>query len=158
MRTLTNDLALLSEFSEAEIGKLQAITETRQYSPGEVILKQGLPADAVYVLLDGVVRVTAIMSEEDETVGQDEEVLVRLKPGEFFGELSFITGTPPSLSVIAEEPSQVVAMPQAKLHALIGVDAAICRKLLFAITRTLVARLRDTGRELVLTRYFIRGH
>ena len=45
-----------------------------------------------------------------------------------------------------------------ELNRLIASDASLCRKLLLAITRTLVARLRSTGRELVLSRYFLRGH
>ena len=105
------------------------------------------------MLLDGQVRVSAILAGGEKV---DEEVLVRLAPGEPFGELSFITGEAPNLSVIAEAESRVAAISKARLYELIAVDASICRKLLFAFTRLLVARLRETGRELVLTRYFLR--
>ena len=151
------DVALFAELDQAELEKVQAIAERRQCSTGDIILKQGMPADAVFVILEGEVRVTAIMAEEDESLGREEEVLVRLKPGEFFGELSFVDGTRPSLSVIAEEGAQLLALPHGSLRELLESDARLCRKLLFAMMRTLAARLRDTDRELVLSRYFIRG-
>ena len=154
---LSTDLELFEEFTPEELARVQEITEVRTFPKGEVILKQGLPAEAVFIVLSGVVRVTAILSEQDEQLGRDEEVLVRIKDGEVFGELSFITGTPPHLSVIAEDTTTLAVIPQAKLHALINVDAPICRKLWFAITRTVVGRLKETGKELVLARYFMRG-
>ena len=154
---LTTDLDLLADLTPEELVRVDSIAETRRYEPGDVILRQGVPADAIFVLLEGSVRVTAILSEGDEAAAREEEVLTQLKPGEVFGELSFITGAAPTLSVVAEESATLAAFPQAALHALINTDASICRKLLFAITRMLVSRLTSTGRELVLTRYFLRG-
>ena len=157
MKELGHDVVLMQELSAAELEKVREVTELRRYGAGEVILKQGAPVDAVYVLLEGAVRVTAVMQEGDELVGHDEEVLTRLKPGEVFGELSFITGAPPNLSVIAEEPSLVAAILQTRLRQLLDQDGPLCQKFLMAMMRLLVGRLRDTGRELVLTRYFGRG-
>ena len=151
------EVALFSELDPAELDKVRAIAEERDYATGDIILKQGTPADAVYIILEGGVRVTAIMAEEDETLGREEEVLVRLKAGEFFGELSFVDGSKPSLSVIAEEGARLMALPHEALRDLLENDARLCRKLLFAMIRTLAARMRETDRELVLSRYFIRG-
>jgi len=155
--TLDRSIDLFRELTDDELSAVALAARIRTVEPAEIILRQGVPARAVYILLDGAVRVTAIMDAGDETPGEDEEMLVSLKPGEFFGELSFITGEAPSLSVIAEEPSRLIELEHGALNELIARDAAICRKLLFAITRTLVSRLRSTGRELVLSRYFLRG-
>jgi len=157
MAVLTRDQEFLREMSDEELERLDGITEVRTLAAGDVVVRQGLLPEAVFVLLEGTVRVTAIMAEADDLVQQEEEVLVHLKPGELFGEISFITGDAPNLSVICEEPSRVAAIDRLALHQLISTDASICRKLLFAFTRTLVARLRNTGRDLVLTRYFLRS-
>lgn len=156
--TLSRDIDLFREMSDDELKSLTDIAEEQHVKAGEVVLRQGVPATAIYIVAEGSVRVTAIMAPEDDIVGQDEEMLVSLKPGEFFGELSFITADTPSLSIIAEEPTRLIALSHLELNRLISGDAPLCRKLLLAIMRTLVARLRSTGRELVLSRYFLRGH
>ena len=155
--TLDRKVALFAELDDSELDKVQAITEERSYHSGDFILRQGNPADAVYVVTQGAVRVTAIMADEDDTVGRDEEVLVRLGPGEFFGELSFVRGSVPAVSVIAEGETRALALPHEALGRLLDSEGALCRKLLFAMMRTMVERLRETDRELVLSRYFIRG-
>ena len=151
------DLLLFKDLDDSELNRVQAIAERREYSAGEVILRQGQPADAIYSVLEGAVRVTAIMADEDEVVGRDEEVLVRLKPGDFFGELSFVDGSVPSLSVIAENGAVLSAVPHEKLRELLDSDGPLCRKVLISMMKILASRLRDTDRELVLSRYFIRG-
>ena len=157
MSELSRNLDLFRDLCPQELRRIEALSETRTHKPGDVIMRQGFPADAIYLIDHGAVRVTAILAENDaDTARSDEEVLVQLGAGEFFGEISFITGKPPGLSVIAEQETQVTVLPHAPLHALLAEDAAICKKLLFAITRTLVGRLGSTGRELVLARYFIR--
>jgi glutaminase len=155
--TLDRKVALFAELDDTELEKLEAIAEERSYYSGDIILKQGSPADAVYIVSQGAVRVTAIMADEDDAVGRDEEVLVRLGPGEFFGELSFVSGSVPSLSVIADQETRALTLPHKALGELLDSDGALCRKLLFAMMRTMVDRLRETDRELVLSRYFIRG-
>ena len=151
------EVPLFEELDDQQLERVRAIASEKAYAKGEILLKQGEKADTVFLILDGAVRVTAIMAEEDELVGRDEEVLVKLKAGECVGELSFVTGAVPSLSVIAEEGARVMALPHDKLRELLDSDGPLCRKILFAMMRALAGRLRDTDRELVLSRYFIRG-
>ena len=157
MKELTNEVELFRELSDEEIATVRGIATTIETPAGEYIVKQGEMVSSVYVLLEGEVRVTAVMAEGDETVGRDEEMLVRLETGEVFGELSFVTGEVPNLSVVAETDVVMAAIPHEELHELLEKDASLCKRFLFAFTRLLVSRIRDTGKELVLARYFMRS-
>ena len=152
------EVPLLADLSDSELQSIRDLSDEREFAKGDIVLRQGEPATALYVILKGTARVTAIMAEEQDDLGRDEEVLLRLKAGDFFGEMSFVDGTVPSLSIISEEDgSRYMVIPHDGLRKLLDSDGALCRRFLMAMMRTLATRLRDTDRELVLSRYFIRG-
>lgn len=73
------------------VGKL----EPRSYAPGEVILQQGDPSDAMYILSTGSVRVV-----RDDEYGAQIHV-ADIHPGGFFGEIGLLRRAPRSASVEA---------------------------------------------------------
>jgi CRP-like cAMP-binding protein len=66
--------------------KAGAATVERRYASGEVIFEEGDPDDALYVLTDGVVKLSRSYSEYSE---RKEATLMLLGPWEAFGELAF---------------------------------------------------------------------
>jgi len=81
-------------FSSLLASELQLLIERvgmRELPAGEVVLRQGEPGDALYVVADGAVRVTT----------HDRE-LARLEAGAFFGELGLLTDEPRSATVTSE--------------------------------------------------------
>jgi CRP-like cAMP-binding protein len=66
--------------------KAGAATVERRYAGGEVIFEEGDPDDGLYVLTEGVVKLSRSYSEYSEC---KEATLMLLGPWEAFGELSF---------------------------------------------------------------------
>jgi putative ABC transport system ATP-binding protein len=64
----------------------------RHYDAGETILRTGDPGEEFFLVSDG----------EVEVVRADREV-ARLGPGDFFGEVSLITGEPRNATVVAQK-------------------------------------------------------
>jgi putative ABC transport system ATP-binding protein len=62
---------------------------------GEVLFRQGDPSDLVYVVLSGAIDIVR------ELANGDEELLTRLGPGDYFGELGPILSLPRSATARA---------------------------------------------------------
>src|SRR5687767_8423268 len=66
--------------------RLRPLLYEEHFEFGEVIVKQGDPADAFYLLSSGRARVVKM------TDGGKEIALTTLRPGDEFGELALISG------------------------------------------------------------------
>jgi uncharacterized integral membrane protein len=77
------------------------------FAPGEVIFRQGDEGDFVYSIIDGRVEVV-----REEPEGK-EQVLRRMGPGEYFGEMALIRHVPRTATVRAVTTVNTVALSQA---------------------------------------------
>lgn len=78
--------------------------QTRDLSPGEVLLSLGQTNDALHLLLSGRLQVHLDAAESQNWV----EIL----PGECVGEMSIIDGQPTSAYVVADVTSRVLSIPE----------------------------------------------
>ncbi|MEM7013262.1 MAG: cyclic nucleotide-binding domain-containing protein [Verrucomicrobiota bacterium] len=95
-----------AQLDSDEINQMLEQSAQRAFTPGESLIRKGEDGDSMFILRKGYVEVW---------VGQndDEEVAVaKLQPGEFFGEMSLLTGAPRTAtiraltSVVVEEVSK----------------------------------------------------
>ena len=106
---LAESLSRFNLFADLDRVELEAIADPdgeRSFSAGERIMRRGMSGTGFYVILDG---------EAIVKIGDDE--LNRLRPGEFFGEISTLLGEPLTADVIAETPMRVLEIPGPKLEA-----------------------------------------
>jgi NTE family protein len=127
--------SLLDDLPEEEASRLRGALVRRRYGAGETILRAGEQPRELYILATGSVSVTC----RDHHGGQRE--LARLGPGEWFGEMSLLTGEPASATVQAESEVEVWALP----HAVFAVLTASSPLLLERLCTVLVGRLRRTN-------------
>jgi CRP-like cAMP-binding protein len=81
------------------------------YWPAEsVVFERGSPADGLYIVISGVVRV----------VGEDGATLATLCPGDFFGELSLLFGTTHQHDVYVDEVAELMVVPKEKFDELMA--------------------------------------
>lgn len=141
------------DLTPRELKKLEGIAEEQRLAPGEVIVAVADEINHLFVIRSGEVRVTIPTDASGEPV---EEVLARMGPGECFGEFSFADRKPASASIVADQETLVYRVAHADLDRLLESDPALARKVLGAMFRTVVSRLRATAAELVLARYVVR--
>jgi CRP-like cAMP-binding protein len=106
---LVETLRRFNLFADLDHTQLQAIADPdreRSFAAGERILRRGMSGTGFYVILEG---------EAIVKVGEDE--LNRLRPGEFFGEISTLLGDALTADVIADDPLRVLEIPGPKLEA-----------------------------------------
>ena len=77
--------------------------------PKETLIKEGDQCDTLFILLSGTVQVYK---------GREREVLAELEPGDFFGEISFLTKTERISSVAAMGNCIVLEIDHAMLNVL----------------------------------------
>ena len=95
---------------------------------GGVIVQEGAPGDAFYVLLEGRARAV-----------RDGERVAELGPGDWFGELALLDGAPRSASVIAEGPATVAVLPTATFRLALREFPDLTEQLLAALAGQLRA-------------------
>jgi CRP-like cAMP-binding protein len=106
-------------------------------SRNEVLIQEGEPVDAVFILLDGRLNVSA-----------GGRPIATLLSGEIVGEVSFVDALPPSATVTAAQHSRVVAIPRDLLRARLATDAWFAARFFRAIAVFLADRLRVTTARL----------
>ena len=92
-------VSLFQSVSEHDLAELASRTKRRQLEGGRIVFKEGAPADSLYVVLSGSVKIFI----NDET-GR-EVLLDTKKAGQYFGEM-MLDYRPRSASILTLEPSQ----------------------------------------------------
>jgi small-conductance mechanosensitive channel/CRP-like cAMP-binding protein len=87
-------ISLFGELSESERAELTASLTYAPFARGEVLTRTGAEAHHLYVICSGTVSVRTGDAHMEHEVAQ-------LNAGEFFGEMSLLTGAPRSATVVA---------------------------------------------------------
>jgi small-conductance mechanosensitive channel len=88
------NIDLFRALSDEERGELASGLTLAPFARGEVLTRAGHEGHHLYVIISGTVSVRA-----DDGVTQQE--LAQLSAGEFFGEMSLLTGAPRSATIVA---------------------------------------------------------
>lgn len=83
--------------------------ELEEHDEGSVIITEGQPGSSMYIIARGEVKVY--------TRGPDgaSVYLAKLGEGDFFGEVSVLTGKPRTATITASQPAQVLRLDKTKL-------------------------------------------
>jgi CRP/FNR family transcriptional regulator, cyclic AMP receptor protein len=123
-------LALFADLTPAQVEAIAHSHEEAVFSEGERVLRRGLSGGNFYLILDG----------EASVVG-DGVSLRTLGRGEFFGEISALTGDAPSADVVADTLLRCFVIPGAELESLLLERPQVMLRLL----RMEARRLRTAG-------------
>lgn len=114
----------LPYFHNVDPDALQAITRAavrRLYEPGQIILLEGEPADGLYLIEDGWLKVSKI------SLDGREQILQFLGGGEAFNAIGVFTDTSNPATVTALEPSTVWLIPRGRMLDLLETHPTLAR-------------------------------
>lgn len=125
--------------TEAELDRIDALMRTRTVAEGETVYRAGDPADALYVVAEGRVKLAQATADGTQTV---TDVLV---PGEVFGAMGTL-GEPSHLqTATALVPSCVLRIGQADFRGVLANDARIGLRVLDDVAARLARAQSDVG-------------
>jgi CRP-like cAMP-binding protein len=130
---MRNVLFIFGQLSDGDVGWL-AKTGRRQYArAGTALIREGVPVDALYIVLQGELLVTQ---------GKQTRKIARLGIGEVVGEMSFIDARLPSATVTAASDSVVCAVAKARLEQELAANTAFAARFYRALATLLSDRVR----------------
>ncbi|MEW6302852.1 MAG: ATP-binding protein [Verrucomicrobiota bacterium] len=129
-------------FSGLLAEELQSVAQTaevRFYKAGDPVFKEGDPGDGLYVVLEGLVQVSALVGQEQR------KVLSRIGPGDFFGEMAVLDNEPRSATATAEKDTRAFFIQRQNLLSVLESSP----QLSVSLVREFSLRMREFNRKYI---------
>jgi PPM family protein phosphatase len=130
-------MPLFRHLTYKEIIRVLNVTEVKEYTANQPLIKEGTPGEEMFILLKGKVR-----------VHKNDAFITHLLPGSHIGEMALIDSTPRSASATAEERSRLLILRRTEFYEIVRKDPTLSVKLLWSFVQVLADRLRKTTAEL----------
>lgn len=153
-------LPLFADLERDAFVELVELSDYLELKEGETICKEGEGGDKIFVLVAGKAEVTRQVEGQPKT-------LAFLGGGSIFGEISLLTGAPPSSTVTAVTDCDVLEIERADLNELARKHPAVPQALTtfaqqrmarnLVATSPLFAHVPEAERAALLSRFSFRG-
>lgn len=132
MRTeAKDDGGLFLDLPAEAAAQFAALASRRHLADGELLYARRDPAEALYGLIRGRIRLSNVAPD-------GREVLVALfEPGDWIGELSLFDGLPRTHDAVAMGEAEVFVLPRPKLLSLLDAQPRLYRHLAARLARQL---------------------
>lgn len=103
-----------SDLPDDIVDQLVAICKPKKLQAGELLHRKNDPADGLYCILSGRIRIS------NYTLEGKELILTWIQPGNWFGEISLFDGLPRTHDAHAEEATQLLKIPASAFSTLLA--------------------------------------
>lgn len=126
---------IFSHCTGDEIAAIAGVAQDSHFHPGQIIVTQGTPGQAFYLVLSGRVEIL-----------RDNVSLGAFGPGDFFGEMSLLDQAPRSATIRSIEETSCLMLSSWDFKALLERHPSIAIKLLEVLSRRLRVADERIGR------------
>lgn len=126
---ILRDSSLFMGLSGEELYPVAEIAQPAMFHAGDVVIRQGDPGDALFVVARGTVHAVKGTAK-----------LREMTAGDAFGELALLDGAPRAATVVASTEAQLLRIPRQEFEALLDESPELAR----GVIRTLIKHLRGT--------------
>lgn len=124
-------LSLFAGLAAPQLEAVASILDDASFPRGARVIREGFEGESFYVITDG-----------EATVRIDGQERARLRPGDFFGEVSILTGGATAADVVAEtDELRCAVLPGVELVPLLTAHPELAVQML----RTSARRLRNAN-------------
>jgi len=121
-------IPLFAHCSKRELAGLATLVDELELPEGQTLAREGERGKEFLVLADGIADVAS-----------GGAVVNRLGPGDFFGEISLVTGEPRTATVTTRSPSRLLIFSAPAFRSLLHDAPGIRSRVLAAAARRLAA-------------------
>lgn len=118
------------------IKRLLDLADLERYTPGTVLTTEGMAVTKLIYIADGIVKIE-----------HGDRVVAICGPGDYIGELSFLSGNPATANATVVKPCRGLVFDQQKLTASIATDAVLRRTLESALNKNLAGKLSRSNNQ-----------
>ncbi len=129
---LLRSVPIFADLDAAAVAALERLADVRQYAPGAVIVSQDERGDALFVLVEGKVKVVLYGDSGREII-----LSIFKSPGDFFGEMSLLDDEPRSATVIADDRSRLLVLSRHEFRSHIEGHPRTALRVLTELSRRL---------------------
>lgn len=133
------DHPLFADLGDAELAVIAAIVDEKRLPEGTTVFLESMPGESMFIVKMGRIRISKKVGSEGE------RLLTTLGPNDVFGEMALFDGGPRGTSARVAEPSEVLIIKRSDVIALAEKEPRAVLKLLLAVGRAFVGRLREQG-------------
>jgi len=120
------EVPLLEECSRKQLKAVAKIAEVVEVPAETVLARQGDTGHEFYLIMDGSARVELPARRR-----------TRLKPGDYFGEMSLLDGEPRSATVVADTPMRLLVIKRRDFSTLLREAPELTQSILVTLSRRL---------------------
>ncbi|MFB2937148.1 cyclic nucleotide-binding domain-containing protein [Aerosakkonemataceae cyanobacterium BLCC-F154] len=131
---------ILGELSDDDVDWIIQTSKWQKITANTVLIEEGKPVDAIYILLEGILTVSI------SALGGKEIAI--LTSGEVVGEMSFIDFRPPSATVTSLQESLVLSIPRRELATKLQFDISFASRFYRSLAILLSLRMRGLVSQL----------
>ncbi len=140
------EVDLFAQLDAVQVAHIASIGHERLVKAEELIFDEGAPAQHLFVIYRGRVRISKVVP------GMGEEALAILPQGTYFGEMELLEpGVPRVARATAHEDCILQVFPYDDLHTTLKSDLELSAAVLWSFVRTLSERLKDTDNKVAAT-------
>ena len=110
-------IPLFGELSAVQIAEIMKMLRAQKVDRGRIIARRGEPAHSMYLIADGEVEIKL------------KHRPIRLRAGHYFGEVAALKQTCRSATVVATQPTRLLALDAADLHALMDREPQLAARI-----------------------------
>lgn len=136
LKLFFSGIPIFGGLEDATLNRVVTMLDLQRYSANTVVCREGEMGRTMYVVGEGEV----VVSRAGE--GGSRVKMVRLGPGEFFGEIALIDPQPRSATVVVDADATVYALTCKDLHSLYREDMPGYVMVIQNLCRELARRLR----------------
>jgi CRP-like cAMP-binding protein len=118
---------------------LAFLREERPLRRGQVLFREGEVGEEMFVVLRGSIVISKPVT------GRVEQVLARIGPGDFFGEMSLFDRSPRSATIQAESDATLLALDREAMRRLTEQSPRAAAAFFHALVQVFIERLRASG-------------
>ena len=154
-RSMTGTLSLTDIFDDlapTQLELIASICEPQSYRKGEILIHENEGGDEMYVIARGVVEVLINPELVSADEGLEQVVLMELRQGQVFGEISLVDQGLRSATVRAsDDNTEVLRLPRERLMLLCDTYPELGYKIMRNLAADLAFKIRNA--DLTIRQY-----
>jgi len=143
VRDILRTVPFFRELTQPELDLIVALGHVVAYPKDMPLFKEGDSGEAIYVVIEGAVRI--VKSARESWDG----TMAFIERGGCFGEMALVDDFPRSATAVAQEDCVVLFLGRDAVLDLFREQPAVGRKILWAFCRSLSLRLREASDRIV---------